>query len=652
MKKSLLLMAALAAASQAFALSTVTFSAVGSEKFSMGPKAPAIEASAQTRAEEAYDFSYSYGMYSAYKFIGVTGGTSRVYMAFQLKAEDIKTLAGNKVTGFTVYSPTNYDGSKNSITEARFFYSTDLEKEDYTQDFTMSKKPFGENDVTMDTPYTITGDEESLFFGYSIVVPKKDDMYYYPIDGESTDFEGAALIGISEDGISFPSEFESGSQDMGALSMAIKIEGDNLPPFGSFYSVPSEFCLPLGNETTIPFVLSAISSSPISSVDIEYALGGQEYTSHCEMPEPIPGGGMRVFNLNLDFPALNEKINEDVEFTVTKINGEDNKSTQTKGNAIVVVVEEVPVHQTLFEEYTGTWCGYCTRGYAALEYLRENYPEFVVAAFHSGGQGSTDPMQITQNFPSEVNGFPSAVLNRLYSIDPYYGTQSYDTELPVIGDILALNAIPTVWKISVSHEWESNDILNVSANVANMAGFKDGNYKIAYLLVADGLTGTDRNWSQTNYYSTDAPNFIPQLNDFCKGGIYGKKKISGLDFNDVVISTTGIYGEDGSIPSELAAEETVGHSLQFDLSTIPSSLIPDKNKLRVIAAVVDARGIVLNCAKNEINDFEDTGVEGVMDSDDNAPVEFFNINGVKVSNPSNGIFIRRQGGKTSKIVVR
>ena len=37
---------------------------------------------------------------------------------------------------------------------------------------------------------------------------------------------------------------------------------------------------------------------------------------------------------------------------------------------------------------------------------------------------------------------------------------------------------------------------------------------------------------------------------------------------------------------------------------------------------------------------------------ENAPVEYYNLQGVKVAQPQNGIFIRKQGNKTSKIVVR
>ena len=40
--------------------------------------------------------------------------------------------------------------------------------------------------------------------------------------------------------------------------------------------------------------------------------------------------------------------------------------------------------------------------------------------------------------------------------------------------------------------------------------------------------------------------------------------------------------------------------------------------------------------------------------DDNciAPIEYYNIQGLRVSNPDKGLYIRRQGSKVSKIVIR
>lgn len=46
-----------------------------------------------------------------------------------------------------------------------------------------------------------------------------------------------------------------------------------------------------------------------------------------------------------------------------------------------------------------------------------------------------------------------------------------------------------------------------------------------------------------------------------------------------------------------------------------------------------------------------SGVAGI-EADENAPVEFFNMQGVKVSGDEPGLYIRRQGSKTTKIVVK
>ncbi len=39
-------------------------------------------------------------------------------------------------------------------------------------------------------------------------------------------------------------------------------------------------------------------------------------------------------------------------------------------------------------------------------------------------------------------------------------------------------------------------------------------------------------------------------------------------------------------------------------------------------------------------------------ADNNAPVEYFNLQGVRVDNPANGLYIRRQGNNVAKVVVK
>lgn len=46
-----------------------------------------------------------------------------------------------------------------------------------------------------------------------------------------------------------------------------------------------------------------------------------------------------------------------------------------------------------------------------------------------------------------------------------------------------------------------------------------------------------------------------------------------------------------------------------------------------------------------------TGIDDIVAGDDTAPV-YYNLQGVRVDNPENGMFIKVQGGKTSKVIIR
>lgn len=45
------------------------------------------------------------------------------------------------------------------------------------------------------------------------------------------------------------------------------------------------------------------------------------------------------------------------------------------------------------------------------------------------------------------------------------------------------------------------------------------------------------------------------------------------------------------------------------------------------------------------------GVEDITADDLNAPVEYFNLSGIRVDNPANGLYIRRQGSKVEKVIL-
>ncbi|MDO4320641.1 MAG: choice-of-anchor J domain-containing protein [Bacteroidales bacterium] len=64
-----------------------------------------------------------------------------------------------------------------------------------------------------------------------------------------------------------------------------------------------------------------------------------------------------------------------------------------------------------------------------------------------------------------------------------------------------------------------------------------------------------------------------------------------------------------------------------------------------------------DCATWEVKNVKVTGdkkSDGIADVnvDENAPVEFYNLQGVRVAEPENGIYIRRQGNSVSKVYVK
>jgi hypothetical protein len=52
------------------------------------------------------------------------------------------------------------------------------------------------------------------------------------------------------------------------------------------------------------------------------------------------------------------------------------------------------------------------------------------------------------------------------------------------------------------------------------------------------------------------------------------------------------------------------------------------------------------------NLIDNTGVGSIAKDSESAPIEYFNLQGVRVAEPTNGLYIRCQGSKVSKIVVK
>lgn len=110
---------------------------------------------------------------------------------------------------------------------------------------------------------------------------------------------------------------------------------------------------------------------------------------------------------------------------------------------------------------------------------------------------------------------------------------------------------------------------------------------------------------------------------------------------------------DGSIYINTVTAKGIGGSYWFDGSAFSfapvaaTGVAVGKGVLALVAS--DATKVDYNTYTFEV---KQSGIDGIgADFDENAPVEYFNLQGIRVDNPENGLYIRRQGNKVEKVIL-
>ncbi len=374
----------------------------------------------------------------------------------------------------------------------------------------------------------------------------------------------------------------------------------------------------------------------------------------------------------LDYTTVNVTFNtgeqagtQKIELALTKVNGEPNeKESVAKGT--LYVLSEAAKKKPLIEEYTGTWCGWCTRGWVALEKLAADFgDDIVLVASHNG-----DPMEIEEYMDVQqkyIEGYPSMLINRVANVDPYYGTDDY---IPyyIKTDVEAAIADVAPASIAVEAVWADEEKTKINISTETKFFFEDENPSLAigYILVADGLTGSGRSWAQANYYTDYAEEYgnDPYLGDLTRMGSY----ITDMTYNHVAVAGWGVAnGIDGSISGPIKAGEAINNTFEADLNGVligedrlspdPEDhvavldLIQDK-ELKVVAFLINKNsGEVINANQTLLVD----PIVGINAIEEKAGAETvrYNVSGQLIKAPQSGLnIIKLSDGTTLKVLVK
>ena len=491
-------------------------------------------------------------------------------------------------------------------------------------------------DVTFDTPYVIT--EGGIYVGYSFTVSSVDtdnssDANQFPL----MTISGADLSGLyvhTSRSVRKWTEFEQTSYftAKNAFAFVVRLSGSKVKTRAAAFVAPDDlnaYSL-TGKSLKVPLTILNHGVEAITSLEYTIEVNGQvtERTTKVSIAGQYYGSQGK---LNATVPAVSEEGMQPITFRITKVNGEANEDDNPATIYTVAYLTEYPKHKPLMEEYTGTWCGWCPRGMVAMEAMTEIYgDDFVGVAWHN-----SDPMQITNSYPNEVNGFPHFFLDRVIEGDPYGG--SGGGTLGVQNDWKSRSKVMAPATIELSAVWDDDNqnVIRVTSKTQFIRDFANSPYRLSYMLVADDLSGSGKSWAQSNNYSGNS--------DYANEKYLGPLTklpgtITNMKYKDVVIfvSSYGNTAIESSLPSSVKAAEPVTHEYLIDITN--NSLVQDKTKLRVVAVLLNTEsGEVAQAEKAKVTDT--TGLSEIQ-SHQPSSSQYFDLSGRRVSSLGRGIYIK------------
>lgn len=578
----------------------------------------------------ATNLDFSYNLEGANPSYYGTGKKENYDVAVRI---DNPSLKGAKITKLSVALP----GEPELYSAASAFLTTELKVERVdgvrvnvadicTVDATIAD---GMLTATFADPYTLT--EDPIYIGYSFEIAELVESNKLPV---------AVVPGNNPEGFWFHSSrtqlkwssYVNKQKDPMQSALTITLEGDFVAESAGVI-LPERFKCLTGQENPYTFTVVNGGSAAINNINYTWSINGKEGAGEYTFATPIRGALGALAKAELTLPVETQKGEYPLTVTITKVNGVDNPNLAASDVESVIFSPVIPVMRPLIEEYTGLWCGWCPRGYAALEYMGEEYGhDFVAAAWHNG-----DQMTITNNYPNNIPGFPAAYANRTDDIDLIGIEELWPTYC----------AEETNFSIGCYINFTDDYKIELKATsyVTSVADTNDA-YTVGYLLVADDLKDPD--WGQHNYYAGNYTQASAQMPEKY-AEIFGRGEgiVYNLVFNDVVVNNDYVYGVMESLPAEIKAFNENIHEVTFNVTSIISSYNKEampiiKDKLRVLAFILDKKGKVVNSCSSAYPGQIPEAVENVDTDNEVVSTVWYDLQGRTVKTPANGIFVRIQ----------
>lgn len=566
------------------------------------------------------------------QFVGMTIAALRVPIDTMTQLSNLKVWLSKELNLETI------DGKKTNVPDI------------CSQDVEMGQ---GWIEVELNQPYTIT--DEGVYVGYSFQMDELNSSNKRPVRVTTECHEGGLFLHTSR-------SYRNWTDVSDQCSSLLQVELDGAPKYAaSVLAGTTSYFGATGIENPVTFYVENHGATGVKSIEYSYKYNGQTLTVKKRFTTPLSSVYGVVAPFEVSLPVVNSKDYYPVDLTITKVNGNDNTDPANQLTQNICIFDKLPKHRAVLEEYTGTWCGYCPRGYVGLAAMNRLYPDDFIALSYHNSESSTnpDPMEVMpgEAYPSQISGFPAAWLDRTIQVDAYGGYNGNNKSLGVKDawkDVCALLAEANV-DVNATID-DKFTTLDATATVVYPLEINNSRYGVEFVLVADGLTGTDKGWTQKNYFAkgkmgTDYEE--PEFEQFYNAD----GNVSGLKFDDVVVATTRLTGENQYLPENIEEDKAYELKAQFNLSkvlnTSGENILQYADNIHVVALLIDyTDGTIVNSAKSKSIGVN-TAIDGIETAADTTPVAIYDLAGRRLNSMQSGInIVRYANGHASKIIIK
>lgn len=445
--------------------------------------------------------------------------------------------------------------------------------------------------VTVELPEPYTIGDEPFYAGYRLTVDNLNSTNKHPV---------AVTAGIHDSGLMVATSrtyrsWKNMSENLQRISpLTIVLEGD-IKDHAAIPLSMDNIRLEKNKEGATRAIIANTGLQPVEKIDYCIEADGQTLEFQSVLPHPIPAKPYgETTSIEIKIPPIGEQGSYTGKLSILRVNGQPNPmADKTVGNTLRVI-PFVPVHRAVMEEFTGTWCGWCPRGWVAMEEMKKRHPDqFIALSYHYD-----DIMQVTNTLPVSVSSFPSACIDRGSVVDPYFGnTSNENLAIEKLWQDRCNQPAPAGIQIKASLNKEQTEVV-IHAEVVFAEDLNTHPYRLSYYITADGLKGEGNLWAQANNYSGNQ-NAGEDFRYFIDGGPQMQ-----IEFNDVVIARTSFDGLEESLPEAIHPDELLTHEYRFLLADMTSQyhsgtpLVQDINRLNAVVLLVNTEtGKVENAAK-------------------------------------------------------